>query len=165
MRQLTDEQFEIIVNKFSKTLFSIAFNYTRDRYHSEDIVQETFFKLYRTHKDFENEEHLKYWLIRVTINNSLDVIRKKQKEMLIDDEYVNNFPDNTELDSDKGQIFSCILELKESYKTIIILHYYDNYSIKEIASILNISETNALTRLNRARVKLKNIIIERKNNE
>ena len=165
MKQLTDEQFEEIVNKFSKTLFNIAYNYTRDTYNSEDIVQETFFKLYRAHKDFKNDDHLKYWLIRVTINNSLDVIRKKQKEVLIDDEDVNNLPDNNGLATDKGLIFNCILELKESYKTIIILHYYDNYSIKEIASILKITETNALTRLNRARNKLKNIIIERKNNE
>ena len=58
-------------------------------------------------------------------------------------------------------MYDAVGSLKDIYKTVIILHYYDDYSIKDIASILKISENNVKVRLNRAREKLKQIINER----
>ena len=167
MRQLTDEKFEIMINKYHDLLVSIAYSYMRDNFYAEDIAQESFIKLYRARKRFENEEHIKNWLIRVTINECLDALKNKTNELLIDNEYINNLSDTSDADKGKNEdIYSCICSLKDEYKTIIILYYYDNYSLKEIANILKISESNASSRLVRARGKLKRIILERrKNNE
>ena len=166
MKQLTDEEFEIIVNKYTKTLLTIAYNYIRDFCYAEDIVQEVFLKFYRAHKTFENEEHIKFWLIRVTINQSLNVKKRKEKELLVSDEYIINLPDTSDADEKNEEIYNCICALKESYRTIILLYFYDKYSLKEIASILKISENNAIARFNRAKKKLKEIILEgRKQNE
>jgi len=86
--------------------------------------------------------------------------------MLIADEYVNSIPDTLNSDSSKNEeIYMCVCSLKSNYKTIIMLYYYDNYSIKEIASILKISESNVKVRLNRARTKLKEIISERRDKD
>ena len=167
MRQLTDEKFEIMINKYHDLLVSIAYSYMRDNFYAEDIAQESFIKLYRARKRFENEEHIKNWLIRVTINECLDTLKNKTNKLLIDNEYINNLSDTSDADKVKNEdIYSCICSLKDEYKTIIILYYYDNYSLKEIANILKISESNASSRLVRARGKLKRIILERrKNNE
>ena len=167
MRQLTDEKFEIMINKYHDLLVSIAYSYMRDNFYAEDIAQESFIKLYRARKRFENEEHIKNWLIRVTINECLDTLKNKTNKLLIDNEYINNLSDTSDADKGKNEdIYSCICSLKDEYKTIIILYYYDNYSLKEIANILKISESNASSRLVRARGKLKRIILERrKNNE
>ena len=67
MKQLTDEIFEVMINKYHGILVSIAYSYMRDNFYAEDIVQESFIKLYRARKRFESEEHIKNWLIRVTI--------------------------------------------------------------------------------------------------
>ena len=165
--KISDEKFELIITSYHKLLFSIAYSYIRSNYYAEDIVQDAFIKLYRARKRFENEEHIKNWLIRVTINECLDTLKNKTNELLIDNEYINNLSDTSDADKGKNEdIYSCICSLKDEYKTIIILYYYDNYSLKEIANILKISESNASSRLVRARGKLKKIILERrKNNE
>ena len=164
MNHLTDEQFEIIYNKYYSMLLNIANKYVRNYPDSEDIVQEVFIKLYKNNKTFEEDEMIKYYLIRLTINYSLNVI-KHEKKQLIDNEYINNLPDTSnseERNENKEEIYNCICLLKDNYKTIIILYYYEKYSLKQISNILKISESNASTRLNRAREKLKKIIEERK---
>ena len=163
MRQLTDERFEAIITKYHSSLISLAYSYMYDSFYAEDIVQDSFIKLYRTCKRFESEEHIKNWLIKVTINGCLNALKRKSKEPLIETELINNFPDSSEDDKEKNEdIYSCICSLKDEYKTIIILYYYDNYNLKEIANILKISESNASSRLVRARIKLKKIILERR---
>ena len=168
MNQITDSQFEIIYNNTYDSLYTIAFSYVLNKFDAEDIVQDVFIKLYRARKEFSDEQSLKYWLIRVTINKCIDFLRhKKHTVRLFDnDEYINNLPDTSNLVSSSNnkneEIRKCVLSLKESYKTVIILRYYDNYSIKEMACILKISETNVNVRLNRAKTKLKKMIEERR---
>ena len=162
MERLTNEDFESLINEHSQMLFKIAYSYTKNTFDSQDIVQEVFVKFYRVRNSFENEEHIKNWLIRVTINKSLNALKQNKKELLVGGEYINNLSETSEVDEKNEEIRECVLALKDSYKTVIILYYYDNYSIKEIASFLKISENNVKVRLNRARVKLKEIIYERK---
>ena len=165
MNRLSDKEFEIIMSKYYKLLINIANKYLRSQYESEDVVQEVFIKFYITQKHFESEEHIKNWLIRTTINGSLDKLKHKVK-LINDDEYINNLPDSSTIEEKNEEIYDCVLSLKDSYKNIIILYYYEKYDLKKIANILKISETNAQSRLDRARKKLKHIILERrKNNE
>ena len=163
MCQFTDEKFEEMVNKYHDILSSIAYTYMHDKYYVEDIIQDSFFKLYKARKRFENEDHIKNWLIRVTINGCIDALRHKTEEVFVGEEYLNNLSDNPDVDKDNNDdIYDCICSLKDSYKTIVILYYYNDYSIKDIANVLKISETNASSRLARARAKLKEIILERR---
>ena len=161
MKRLTDEQFNQVVFDYSQILFKVAFSYTKSIADSEDIVQEVFMKLYRARKVFENDEHIKNWLIRVTINQSINENKRKQKELLIGDEYINNLPDTSDADKKNEEIRECVMSLKDNYKNVIILFYYDEYSINEIANILKISNNNVKVILNRARKKLKDEINKR----
>lgn len=162
MKQLTDSEFARVFDQYFKELFNIAYGYTHDSFEAEDIVQEVFIKFYRAHKTFSDNSE-KYWLIRITINKSLDFLRKKKNtNILTNSEYIDSLPDTYINDDKNKDIYECVNLLSESYKTIIILHYFDNYSIKEITSILKISESNVTTRLNRAKNKLKEIIVKRR---
>jgi RNA polymerase sigma-70 factor (ECF subfamily) len=161
MKRLTDEEFDILINKYYNMLFVIAYKYTRDTFNSEDAVQDTFLKLYRAHKGFESEEHIKNWLIRVTINECINIVKKNRKILLIDQEYINNLPDTSDADEKNEEIRKCVMSLKDNYKNVIILFYYDNYTIREISNILKMSESNVKVTLNRARKKLKEEIIKR----
>ena len=73
--QFSDEAFESLINRYFKTLFKIAYNYVLNSNGAEDIVQEVFMKCYKVRNTFKDEEHLKYWLIRVTINQSINCIK------------------------------------------------------------------------------------------
>ena len=162
MKILTDNEYELIVNEYFKLLYSIAYNYTRDSFTSEDIVQDTFIKFYRARNTFKSEEHIKNWLIRVVINDCINTLKHNKKVVVVDEELVDSLPDTSDADEKNEDIYYSICLLKDSYKKVIILYYYENYSIKDIASILKITEKNVTVRLTRARQKLKQIIIERR---
>lgn len=164
MEKIFDTNFVRAFNEYYSLLSRIAYSYTLNKFDSEDIVQEVFIKFYRAHKSFSNSIEEKYWLIRVTINQSIDCIRKRKGELHIDNEYINGLSKNLDADNNDKEIYDCVCSLKDSYKTIIILFFYDNYSVKEISNILKISESNVTTRLNRAKSKLKEIIVERRKN-
>lgn len=65
---LTEEQFSYLAKKYMDTVFRLALHYTKSRSESDDITQEVLIKLYRTDKPFESEDHVRHWLIRVTVN-------------------------------------------------------------------------------------------------
>ena len=164
MKKPTITEFEETINKYSRMLSKIAYSYTKNIFDTQDIVQEVFIKFYNARNSFESEDHIKNWLIRVTINKSIDVLKYSNKKKLIDDEHVNNLQSTNDFGQKSVDLYDCVCSLKENYKTIITLYYYDNCNISEIAGILKISEGSVRTRLSRARVKLKEVINKRQEN-
>ena len=156
---MTRNEFEVKYAQYHEMLFRIAYSYVKNSWDADDIVQDVFVKLYLIHKAFKTEDDEKYYLIRLVINRSIDYIRHNKKHnLLLENEYINNLPDTSDADKKNEEIYEYVCLLRDSYKTIIILYYYENYSLKEIASILKITQDNAKVRLNRARNQLKKII-------
>lgn len=65
---MTDQEFTLLAQRYMDTIFRLAFHYTKSQAEADDITQEVLFKLYRADKAFESEDHVKHWLLRVTIN-------------------------------------------------------------------------------------------------
>ena len=154
MYTLSREEFDIKYNKYSQELMNISYGYTKNRDDSFDVVQNVFYKLFNSNKSFKTDNDEKYWLIRVTINESLDVLRKRKKEVLVDENTIDKVSDDTkdkakELKLEK--LSNLVRNLPKNYKSVIILFYYDLLPIKEIKNILNISESAVKKRLERAR--------------
>ncbi len=156
--KISEKQFDYVYNEYAKELYNIAYGYTRNRDDSIDIMQNAYVVLLESNKKFESNEHIKYFLIRVTINESLDLLKSASKKRVIkNNDVVVNFPETKkeELPYDISEIVNT---LPEKYKTIIILHYYDDMKIKDISNVLKISEPAVKKRLERARNLIKEII-------
>ena len=156
--KISEKQFDYVYNEYAKELYNIAYGYTRNRDDSIDIMQNAYVVLLESNKKFESNEHIKYFLIRVTINESLDLLKSASKKRVIkNNDVVVNFPETKkeELPYDLSEIVNT---LPEKYKTIIILHYYDDMKIKDISNVLKISEPAVKKRLERARNLIKEII-------
>ena len=156
--KISEKQFDYVYNEYAKELYNIAYGYTRNRDDSIDIMQNAYVVLLESNKKFESNEHIKYFLIRVTINESLDLLKSATKKKVIrNNDVVVNFPETKkeELPYDLSEIVNT---LPEKYKTIIILHYYDDMKIKDISNVLKISEPAVKKRLERARNLIKEII-------
>ena len=156
--KISEKQFDYVYNEYAKELYNIAYGYTRNRDDSIDIMQNAYVILLESNKKFESNEHIKYFLIRVTINESLDLLKSASKKRVIkNNDVVVNFPETKkeELPYDLSEIVNT---LPEKYKTIIILHYYDDMKIKDISYVLKISESAVKKRLERARNLIKEII-------
>ena len=156
--KISEKQFDYVYNEYAKELYNIAYGYTRNRDDSIDIMQNAYVVLLGSNKKFESNEHIKYFLIRVTINESLDLLKSASRKRVIkNNDFVVNFPETKkeELPYDLSEIVNT---LPEKYKTIIILHYYDDMKIKDISNVLKISEPAVKKRLERARNLIKEII-------
>jgi len=150
---MTQEQLSSDVSAYHRTIYRLAFSYTGNSFDAEDIVQDTFLKLYQYKKTFSGENHKKAFLLRAAINLCKDLRKSAwfRTQSVLDE----NTPADNNINESEGVLRDYILRLKPRYRAVIFLFYYEGYAVTEIADILRISETAVTTRLNRARKQLK----------
>jgi RNA polymerase sigma-70 factor (ECF subfamily) len=117
-------------------------------------LQEVFIKLYSTDTNFTDDEHRKAWLIRVSVNMCKNHLRaiKNRKNVVIEEDipYFDQTADN--------ELLKVVLTLPEKYRIPIHLFYYEDYSIKDIAAVLDLPESTVKIHLKRGRDKLSKIL-------
>lgn len=148
------------VEQFSDSVFHIAYSYCKNRSDSEDVVQNTFLKLFQHKGNFNDEEHLKRWLLRVAINEAKNYCTSFWKKRVIPLEKSETIPDVQFGDSANQRLYDAVMNLGEKYRIVVHLYYYEGYSIKEISEIIRVKVTTIQTRLMRARAELKNVLEE-----
>ena len=121
----TDEYINRIVRTYSDSLLKTAFAILKSTDDAEDAVQEVFVKLISKQPNFNDSEHEKAWLLRVTINISRNILKSSSHQALPLSE---NIPFS---DNETSETLSVVLSLPERYRTVIHLHYYEGYSIKD----------------------------------
>jgi RNA polymerase sigma factor (sigma-70 family) len=158
-----NDEFEILYKKYSTELYIYALSLCKDHHLSQDLVSETFFKALLSIE--YSQVYIKYWLFRVCKNLYLDYFRKSKclqdieinlNKLLVED----NTLDKIILNEDRRRVYYEVLKLQESYKEIITLYYYCNFTLQEISTIVGISQGAARTLLFRARKKLKEVLEE-----
>lgn len=147
------DSFSLAFEKYTDTVFRVAVHNTPSMQDAQDITQEVFLKLLQTSQEFYNAEHLKAWLIRVTINLCRDELRKNGKAQLL------NQPVKDEAVYDQSSVLEAVKSLPENYRNAIYLHYYEGYKAKEIADILETKENTVLSWLSRGREALRKEMI------
>ena len=149
------QNIEKLVEKHSNMVLQIAYQNTFNIQDAEDITQEVFIKLMSNILKLESEEHVKAWLIKVTINLCKDYRKSFWKRNVSElNEDVEYF------DKEDNDILIEIRKLKPIHRNIIYLYYYQGYKINEISEILNMNQNTVSSYLTRARSELKNYITE-----
>ena len=152
---LSEQEFNKKYELYSQELMNISYGYTKSRDDSLDIIQNVFAKLVNNQKQFNNLNEEKYWLIRITINECKDFLRKKSKRPIINADLVNSFSNYDSETENLHYIADVVKTLPEKYRVVIILFYWDELSIKDIAKVLKVSEDAVKKRLERARKLIK----------
>ena len=138
---------------YQDSLFAAAFNICRNAQDAEDVIQDTFVQYYTTKKEFENEQHIRAWLLRVVINKAKNVTRTFWRRNKIS---IEDYMETLTFDTPESEtLFETVMQLPEKYRIAIHLYYYEDYAVREIADILKLSESNVKTRLSRGRAMLK----------
>ncbi|NBK94056.1 RNA polymerase sigma factor [bacterium 1XD21-13] len=150
---LEDAEYIRIVHQYLDTVYRVALSGCKNPQDAEDIVQSTFLKLLERNSEFKDEEHIRKWLIRVTINETNSLWRSFWRKKVISLEETQTEPEFSEPEC--NELFQAVQKLSSKYREVTYLYYYEGYSIKEIAELLHISETAIQTRLMRAREKLR----------
>lgn len=141
-----------ICRSYYPSLTKLAFNYLKNMFDAQDIVQEVFITYIKAAPVFESEEHEKAWLFRVTINKCKNHL--KHSKFLKAGEPVHYVQPQTE----HIEILSAVMSLPEKYRVPLHLYYYEDMTIAEIAGLLNEKAATVGTRIARARTMLKDLI-------
>lgn len=154
MRQTVEE----LAGRYRDNLFAAAFHICKNAADADDIVQETFLQYYVTKKEFDSEQHIRAWLLRVAINKAKNVNRTfwRQHKAPLED-YMETLAFET---PQEETLFETVMKLPEKYRIIIHLYYYEDYSVSEIAKVLKLTQSNVKVRLSRGRRLLKEVLKE-----
>ncbi len=159
------------MNEHGSHMTRLAYSYVKDMTTAEDIAQDVFLKCYTKLDSFKGNSSLKTWLNRITINKCKDHLKSGWKRYMQFDlpffsqPKTHETPESevtTQMEHDALTQF--VLQLPVKYREVTILHYYQDYSTKEISEILDLKDTSVRTRLRRARQMLEEYL-EKRNEE
>ena len=149
----TEKQYREIVEKYSDMIYRIAYQRVLNQYDAEDIVQEVFVKLLCNKSYFRDGEHVKAWLIRVTVNLCVNYKKKLARQKTISASQLE-----IPFTEPEREILEELYLLSDEDRIILYLYYYEEYKIREIAKILRQKQNTINSKLTRARNKLKKIM-------
>lgn len=151
----TTMELEEVVHEFGDMVYRLAYSYCRNKSDADDIFQEVFLRYMKTARNFDNDEHQKAWLIRVTINCTKSEMMSfwKRSTTEITDEIAFTEPDELYLSE-------IMKQLPGKYRIVIHLFYFEGYSTEEIAGFLGLKPSTIRTQLTRAREILRKMLKE-----
>lgn len=158
-----DEAFEQLISSVRHKLYRTAYSYVRNEQDALDIYQETIYKAYTSLKKLKKPESFQSWIIKILVFKSIDFIRKESRHFSTGDEELfvelisKESTDYIDQSMDLSEAFKF---LDPKYKTIILLRYYHDLSIKEIANMMNYPEGTVKSYLSRAQKQLRPILKE-----
>ncbi len=160
---MTKTEYVQSVKRNNRRLFLIALSFLGNRSDAEDALQDVFLKLWTYKEPFENDTHMDKFLTRVCINVCRNMIRspfRKRCTALDDAKDIYTFDSIQDYD-----LFCVVQSLPVKERTVVHLFYYEDFSVREIATCLHMSESAVKTALHRARNHLKNCLKEEGNHE
>lgn len=151
------------MRRYKGSVFRLAYGYLRNRADADDVVQEVFLKLHRYGDTLQGDEHVKRWLLRVTVNECTSVYRALRRRPEDIDDYVDTLaaPDSAEAaDPRDSQLVRRLLALPTRYRAPLYLYYFEGYSTHEVAGLLGVPDATVRTRLARGRARLRDVLDE-----
>lgn len=163
-----EEQSEKIANikkwmdLYGDCVMRMCLLYLKDYQDAEDAVQETFFKAYIKYDSFLGKSSEKTWIVRISINVCKNMLRKKKAAEVSMEEVLNQISvdGNFERPMIEQFVLEQIMRLPVRYKDVILLHYYQEMKVEEIAEVLHIPKSTVKTRLKRGRERLEPFLEE-----
>ncbi len=166
------DAFEDIVKKYENKVYGIVFHMMKNQNEVEDLAQEVFLKVYKNLDKFKGDSSLYTWIYKITVNLCLDELKKRKNIIYLDEkisvedgeidkELPSNERSQEELYEDKElkeNLHRCINKLPDKQKMMIVLRDIKGFSYDEIAKITNNKIGTVKSQINRARLKLKELL-------
>ncbi|HDR7353196.1 sigma-70 family RNA polymerase sigma factor [Bacillus wiedmannii] len=161
-RKGNDQAFEQLITFVRQKLYRTAYSYVRNEQDALDIYQETIYEAYLSLKKLKEPEKFQSWITKILVFKAIDFIRKSSRQFVANDEMFASLSaeENMTKLEQSLDLTTAFNSLDPTYKTIILLRYYHDLSIKEIADVLNSPEGTIKSQLHRARHALRPILKE-----
>ena len=151
------DRFETAYTNYADAMYRIALSHMSRREDAEDVVHDVFIKYMQASPSFADDDPERAWLIRVTVNRCRDLLRRRTIRRYVGFDEIEEIPAEEETYEGQG-VVSMISTLPEKYRSVMVLHYLEGYSVEECANILGLSASGIKMRLSRGREMLKKTI-------
>lgn len=151
------EAFLSLIDENRLNLYRVASGILGNKQDIEDALQNSIIKSFQKLNTLKKDEYFRTWIIRILINECNEILRKRKKVISLEKNNENEVHcDNYE----NMDLMRAINSLNEDLRITTVLFYFEDMSSKDIAKLLKIKEATVRTRLNRARTKLKEVMME-----
>lgn len=148
-----DAAFLTLFQQYEAYIYRMAYVYVQNENDALDIVQETAYRAFKSIRSLKEPAYFKTWLLKITINSALDLLRKRQVTVAFEDaEIEESYKDQLLLEISLRDLMA---RLDEAEKTVVLLKYYEDMTFQEIAKLLDIPLGSVKTTLYRALKKLR----------
>lgn len=161
------------MQRFGGMVYTVALAQTRCREDAQDVAQDVFVRLYTCDQEFRDDDHLRAWLLRITVNRSLDVHRsawRRRVQALPEESFeyeatcprnIVRSPEDELLERlESMQAWQALRQLPDSLRAVAVLYYVQECSVREIAGILQCREGTVRVRLARARKRMREVFLD-----
>ncbi|MFQ7241804.1 RNA polymerase sigma factor [Agathobaculum sp.] len=152
MKQFDKAEAERLVYTYSDLILRLSYTYLKSTHDAEDICQTVFLKLLTSGQTFASPAHEKAWIIRTTANACKDALRStfRRRTVALEAAAATAAPEAPD-----SAVLEAVMALPENYREAVYLHYFEGYSVREIAGLLGRSEAAVTAHLSRGRHKLR----------
>ena len=154
---MTEREFTAAAERHLDMVYRIALNWFRHPPDAEDAAQNVMLRLWRTDTDFQSEEHLRRWLIKVTVNECKRIILHPWRRCTAP---LESCQEPVFEDREKRELYAAVMDLPGKYRVPLYLYYYEGYAVNEVGELLDMKPSTVQTRLARGREKLKTMLTE-----
>lgn len=157
----------MLIDKYSRTVYNLAFNFCGSSDDANDLTQDIFIKIYKNIDKFDESFNISSWILRISKNHCIDYWRKNKKnnfridleDNLLRDEHSPE--DDLIKNADLNKLREKMLLLKPEVRALLILRDIQNHSYQEIADSLNVPLGTVKSKINRARIQLAKLYEDR----
>ena len=152
MKQFDKAEAERLVYTYSDLILRLSYTYLKSTHDAEDICQTVFLKLLTSGQTFASPAHERAWIIRTTANACKDALRStfRRRTVALEAAAATAAPEAPD-----SAVLEAVMALPENYREAVYLHYFEGYSVREIAGLLGRSEAAVTAHLSRGRHKLR----------
>ena len=155
---MTDEAFAQAARTYGDAVYRVAYHALGSPQDSEDVMQTVLLRLYECKKEFESEEHMKHWLLRVAVNESRKLMRSlwRRTSVPLEEWQETAVPE----DPVKAEVLQAVMALEPKFRVAVYLYYYEGLSVAETAVAMKANVSTVQTWLLRARARLRKELTE-----
>lgn len=152
---ILEKQIADYVIKEKEKHYRLAYSYVKNVDDALDVVQESIYKAFSAKGSLKDPNHIKTWFYRILVNTALDFLRKRKKLIIVDDVILTSYDLATVDNYQDFDLQKAMENLPEKYRSIIILRYFEDLKIEEVAEILDRNVNTVKTQLYKALEKLR----------